>query len=406
MTAPVEDLLCELAPQVLGALVRRHGDFARCEDAVQEAVVAAHAAWTANGLPDAPRAWLRTVATRRLVDDLRATAARERREAAVAQQARLFAPAADEPEAGDDALALLVLCCHPALSPPSQLALTLRAVSGLSTAAVARALLVPAATVGQRISRAKASIRAAGGRFELPGPAELAARLTVVHQVLYLMFNEGWSASEGDELLRPDLTTEALRLARLLHGYLPSSTETTGLLALMLLQDSRRAARTDVDGALVPLAEQDRSRWDGTAIAEGAALVVDALTAGPAGPYALQAAIAAVHAEAPSSAQTDWAQVVGLYDVLQRVAPSPVAELNRAVAVGMAQGPAAGLAVLDALADGPLTAHHRLAAVRAHLLEAAGDHAGAARAYRDAARRAINTREQRFLALRAVRLKG
>lgn len=219
------------------------------------------------------------------------------------------------------------------------------------------------------------------------------------------MFNEGWSASEGDELLRPDLTTEAVRLTRLLHEHLPSSTETAGLLALMLLQDSRRGARTDADGALVPLAEQDRSRWDGTAIAEGAALVVDALTNGPAGPYALQAAIAAVHAEAPSSAQTDWAQVVGLYDALQRVAPSPVAELNRAVAVGMAQGPAAGLAVLDTLADGPLAAHHRLAAVRAHLLEAAGDHAGAARSYQEAAQLAINTREQRFLALRAIQLR-
>lgn len=405
MTAPVEDLLRGLAPQVLGALVRRHGDFARCEDAVQEAVVAAHAAWTADGLPDAPRAWLRTVATRRLVDDLRATAARERREASVAQQARLFAPAADEPEPGDDALALLVLCCHPALSPPSQLALTLRAVIGLSTAAIGRALLVPESTVGQRISRAKASIRAAGGRFALPGPAELATRLPVVHHVLYLMFNEGWSASEGDELLRPDLTTEAVRLTRLLHKYLPSSTETAGLLALMLLQDSRRGARTDADGALVPLAEQDRSRWDGTAIADGAALVVDALTNGPAGPYALQAAIAAVHAEAPSSAQTDWAQVVGLYDALQRVALSPVADLNRAVAVGMAQGPAAGLAVLDTLADGPLAAHHRLAAVRAHLLEAAGDHAGAARSYQEAAQLATNTREQRFLALRAIQLR-
>lgn len=404
MSVPVEDLLRELAPQVLGALVRRHGDFARCEDAVQEAVVAAHAAWSADGLPQQPRAWLRTVATRRLVDDVRATAARERREASVAQHTRLFAPAADVPERGDDGLALLVLCCHPALSAASQLALTLRAVTGLSTAAVARALLVPEATAGQRISRAKASIRAAGGRFTLPGPVELAARVPVVHQVLYLMFNEGWSASEGDELLRPELTTEALRLTRLLHGHLPSSTETTGLLALMLLQDSRRAARTDASGALVPLAEQDRSRWDRSAVAEGAALVVEALTAGPAGPYALQAAIAAVHAQAPSSEQTDWAQVVGLYDALQRLAPNPVVELNRAVAVGMAHGPAAGLAALNTLADGPLAGHHRLAAVQAHLLEAAGNPAAAAEMYRKAARLATNTREQRFLALRASRL--
>jgi predicted RNA polymerase sigma factor len=405
VSLPVEDLLRELAPQVLGALVRRHGNLARCEDAVQDAVVAAHAAWSADGLPREPRAWLRTVATRRLVDDVRATAARERREAAVAQHTRLFAPAADVPERGDDGLALLVLCCHPALSAASQLALTLRAVTGLSTAAVARALLVPEATAGQRISRAKATIRAAGGRFTLPDPAELAARLPVVHQVLYLMFNEGWSASEGDELLRPELTTEALRLARLLHGYLPSSGETTGLLALMLLQDSRRAARTDAGGALVPLAEQDRSRWDQSAVAEGAALVVEALTAGPAGSYALQAAIAAVHAQAPSSERTDWAQVVGLYDALHRLAPNPVVELNRAVAVGMAHGPAAGLAALATLTGGPLAGHHRLAAVQAHLLEAAGDEAAAAERYRTAARLATNAREQRFLALRASRLE-
>jgi predicted RNA polymerase sigma factor len=405
VSLPVEDLLRELAPQVLGALVRRHGNLARCEDAVQDAVVAAHAAWSADGLPREPRAWLRTVATRRLVDDVRATAARERREAAVAQHTRLFAPAADVPERGDDGLALLVLCCHPALSAASQLALTLRAVTGLSTAAVARALLVPEATAGQRISRAKATIRAAGGRFTLPDPAELAARLPVVHQVLYLMFNEGWSASEGDELLRPELTTEALRLGRLLHGYLPSSGETTGLLALMLLQDSRRAARTDAGGALVPLAEQDRSRWDQSAVAEGAALVVEALTAGPAGSYALQAAIAAVHAQAPSSERTDWAQVVGLYDALHRLAPNPVVELNRAVAVGMAHGPAAGLAALATLTGGPLAGHHRLAAVQAHLLEASGDEAAAAEGYRTAARLATNAREQRFLALRASRLE-
>jgi predicted RNA polymerase sigma factor len=405
VSLPVEDLLRELAPQVLGALVRRHGNLARCEDAVQDAVVAAHAAWSADGLPREPRAWLRTVATRRLVDDVRATAARERREAAVAQHTRLFAPAADVPERGDDGLALLVLCCHPALSAASQLALTLRAVTGLSTAAVARALLVPEATAGQRISRAKATLRAAGGRFTLPDPAELAARLPVVHQVLYLMFNEGWSASEGDELLRPELTTEALRLGRLLHGYLPSSGETTGLLALMLLQDSRRAARTDAGGALVPLAEQDRSRWDQSAVAEGAALVVEALTAGPAGSYALQAAIAAVHAQAPSSERTDWAQVVGLYDALHRLAPNPVVELNRAVAVGMAHGPAAGLAALATLTGGPLAGHHRLAAVQAHLLEASGDEAAAAERYRTAARLATNAREQRFLALRASRLE-
>jgi len=401
----VEELLRTLSPQVLGALVRRHGDFARCEDAVQEALVAAHPAWSTDGLPAQPAAWLRTVATRRLVDGLRADAARERREVSVAREARLFAPAADEPEPQDDVLALLFLCCHPALTPGSQLALTLRTVGGLTTAEVARALLVPEATVGQRISRAKAGIRAAGGRFLLPAGDELVARLPVVHQVLYLVFNEGWSASAGQELLRADLTAEALRLARLLHRHLPSSGETAGLLALMLLQDSRRATRTDPSGALVPLAEQDRSAWDRAQVEEAVALLTRALRAGSAGPYQVQAAIAAVHAEAPSAEQTDWAQVAGLYAVLERLAPNPVATLNRAVAVGMAQGPQAGLDLLAGLADGPLAGHHRLSAVRGHLLERAGDRAGAAAAYRVAAARAANVREQRFLALRAARLE-
>jgi RNA polymerase sigma factor (sigma-70 family) len=396
-----EDLLRELAPQVLGALVRRHGDFARCEDAVQEALVAAHAAWT-DQLPDNPRGWLSTVATRRLIDGLRADAARERREEAVAQEARLFAPAADEPEATDDTLALLVLCCHPALTASAQLALTLRAVGGLTTAEIARALLLPEATMGVRISRAKASIRSAGARFVLPPTQELALRLDVVRQILYLMFNEGWSASSGEDLLRPDLTAEALRLTRLLHERLPSSNETTGLLALMLLQDSRRETRIDEAGWLVPLAEQDRSRWDAAAIAEGTALVSQALSTGPAGAYQVQAAIAALHAEAPSTADTDWPQIVGLYEALERIAPNPMVSLNRAVAVGMASGPQAGLALVDELAGGPLAGHHRVAAVRAHLLERAGEHAEAARAYREAAANATNQAEQRFLTLRAT----
>ncbi|MCW2550189.1 MAG: polymerase subunit sigma-24 [Mycobacterium sp.] len=395
-----EDLLRELAPQVLGALVRRHGDFARCEDAVQEALVAAHAAWT-DQLPDNPRGWLSTVATRRLIDGLRADAARERREEEVAQEARLFAPAADEPEATDDTLALLVLCCHPALTASAQLALTLRAVGGLTTAEIARALLLPEATMGVRISRAKASIRSAGARFVLPPTQELALRLDVVRQILYLMFNEGWSASSGEDLLRPDLTAEALRLTRLLHERLPSSNETTGLLALMLLQDSRRETRIDEAGWLVPLAEQDRSRWDAAAIAEGTALVSQALSTGPAGAYQVQAAIAALHAEATSTAETDWPQIVGLYEALERIAPNPMVSLNRAVAVGMASGPQAGLALVDELAGGPLGGHHRVAAVRAHLLERAGEHAEAARAYREAAANATNQAEQRFLTLRA-----
>jgi RNA polymerase sigma factor (sigma-70 family) len=397
----IEDLLRELAPRVLGALMRRHGDFARCEDAVQEALVTAHAAWT-DELPENPRGWLTTVATRRLIDGLRADAARERREEALAQEARLFAPAADEPEATDDTLALLVLCCHPALTASSQLALTLRAVGGLTTAEVARALLLPEATMSVRISRAKASIRSAGARFVLPPTEELALRLDVVRQILYLMFNEGWSASSGEDLLRPDLTAEALRLTRLLHERLPSSNETTGLLALMLLQDSRRETRIDDAGWLVPLADQDRSRWDAAAIAEGTALVSQALSTGPAGAYQVQAAIAALHAEAPNTAETDWPQIVGLYEALERIAPNPMVSLNRAVAVGMASGPQAGLTLVDELAGGPLAEHHRVAAVRAHLLERAGDPAAAARAYREAAARATNQAEQRFLTLRAA----
>lgn len=406
-TRHVEDLLRELAPQVLGALVRRHGDFARCEDATQEALVAAHAAWPATGVPDSPRGWLTTVATRRLVDAVRADAARERREAAVSLQVRLFAPPADEePSERDDSLALLFLCCHPVLRPPAQLALTLRAVGGLSTAEIARVLLLPERTLARRITRAKAEIRAAGARFGLPGGPELLARLDVVHQVLYLMSTEGHSASTGPALRRPELCAEALRLARLLHERLPSSSETTGLLALLLLVDSRRATRQTGDGVLVPLAEQDRTRWDRAAIAEGVVLTEAALRSGPVGPYQVQAAIAALHAEAPSTEDTDWTEIVGLYDVLQRIAPNPVVALNRAVAVGMSEGPAAGLALLDDLAAGPLAGHHRLDAVRAHLLERSGDPSAAAASYRAAASTATNLAEQRFLALRAQQLEA
>jgi len=399
---PVEDLLRTLAPQVLGTLVRRHGNFARCEDAVADAVLDAYASWPGNP-PRQPRGWLTTVATRRLVDGLRSDAARERREAAVAQEARLFAPAADEPEPGDDSLTLLFLCCHPALSQAAQLTLTLRALGGLTTAEIARALLLPESTVAQRISRAKAGIRAAGARFAAPSGPELLGRLAVVHQTLYLMFSEGFSATAGDDLMRSDLTTEAIRLTRQLHERLPSSAETAGLLALMLLHDSRRAARVDASGALVPLAEQDRTRWNGKQIAEGIELITATLTNNPAGPYQVQAAIAAVHAEAPSNDDTDWPQIAGLYAVLERLAPNPVVTLNRAVAVGMARGPQAGLALLDELTES-LAGHHRLAAVRAYLLERAGQQQAAAE-YRAAARLATNLAEQRHLTLRAVQLE-
>ncbi|WP_299040358.1 RNA polymerase sigma factor [uncultured Pseudokineococcus sp.] len=402
-----EDLLRELTPQVLGALLRRHGDFGRCEDALQEALVAAHTAWPVDGVPDSPRGWLTTVATRRLIDAIRADAARQRREVAVSQQVRLFAPAADEePRSGDDSLALLFLCCHPSLTPASQLALTLRAVGGLTTAQIAVALLLPETTVAQRITRAKAAVRAAGARFTLPRGSELLTRLDVVHQVLYLMFTEGHSAAAGPGLRRQELCTEALRLARLLHQRLPSSSETTGLLALLLLVDSRRATRETSDGVLVPLSEQDRTRWDRQAIAEGAALTTSALRSGPLGPYQLQAAIAALHAQAPRSEDTDWEEVVGLYDVLLRIAPNPVVALNRAVAVGMRDGPAAGLALLEDLATGALAGHHRLDAVRAHLLERAGDASAAATAYRAAATRATNLAEQHYLFLRAQEVEA
>ena len=405
---PVEDLLRPLAPQVLGALVRHHGHFDECEDAVQEALIAAARQWPDEGLPDDPRAWLVRVASRRLIDALRRDGARRRREdgvaASLASDAHL-APAADEHPAGhDDTLTLLLLCCHPALTAPSQLALTLRAVGGLTTAEIARAFLVPEATMAQRISRAKQQVRAAGATFSRPTD-DRAARLDVVRHVLYLLFNEGYLASSGAALQRADLTAEAIRLTRRLHALLPDDGEVTGLLALMVLTDARRNARVDAAGALVPLAEQDRSRWDRAAIDEGVALVTEALGGMRLGPYQLQAAIAAVHDEAASSSDTDWLQVLALYDLLARVAPNPVVALNRAVAVAMVLGPEAGLAELDLLAgDERLTAGHRLDATKAHLLELAGHHEEALVAFRAAARATTSLPERRHLDGRAARL--
>jgi RNA polymerase sigma factor (sigma-70 family) len=396
----VEDLLRPLAPQVLGALVRRYGHFDASEDAVQEALVAATRQWPEQGTPDDPRAWLVTVASRRLTDQLRSDEARRRREDATA----LSEP---PPEAADrdDTLTLLLLCCHPALSPPSQLALTLRAVGGLTTGEIAQAFLVPESTMGQRISRAKATIRQAGSSFELPPEDERPERLRVVLQVLYLLFNEGYTTSSGPELLRADLTAEAIRLGRELRRLLPDDGEVAGLLALMLLTDARRAARTAPDGSLVPLAEQDRHGWDRTAIEEGVALVTDALAHTRLGPYQLQAAIAAVHDEAPTAEATDWPQVLALYGLLERMAPNPIVTLNRAVAVAEVHGPAAGLALLDSLAaDDRVGGHHRFHAVRAHLLERTGDVDGARAAYREARRRTTNLPEQRYLDARAARL--
>jgi RNA polymerase sigma factor (sigma-70 family) len=403
-TAPTaEDLLRELAPQVLGALVRRYGHFDVAEDAVQEAMLAASVQWPEAGQPANPAAWLTTVASRRMIDQLRGDEARQRREEAVIVANERVDP--DAVPADDDTLTLLFLCCHPSLSAPSQLALTLRAVGGLTTAEIARAFLVPEATMAQRISRAKQSIKAAGATFRLPPDDERADRLRVVMQVLYLVFNEGYSTSSGDDLQRTDLTAEAIRLARLLHAALPDDGEATGLLALMLLTDARREERTRADGALVTLDEQDRSRWDRALIDEGVALLSGVLGRTPLGPYQLQAAIAAVHDEAPTAADTDWPQILELYTLLDRVAPNPVATLNRVVAVAEVHGPEAGLDLLAALDDDDrIAAHHRAYAVRAHLLERAGDVTGARAAYLEAARRTTSRPEQRHLESRAARL--
>jgi RNA polymerase sigma factor (sigma-70 family) len=401
MAEPFGDLLRDLAPRVLGALVRRHGQFDACEDAVQEALLAATRQWPDDGIPEHPRAWLTTVATRILIDHWRTDSARRRREATAALDPTNQPPAAD-----DDTLVLLLLCCHPALSPPSQLALTLRAAGGLSTAQIAAAFLVPPATMERRISRAKHRIRDTGARFELPAPADRTNRLAVVRHVLYLIFNEGYTTTSGPELTRVDLTAEAIRLARLLHRLLPGETEAAGLLALMLLTDARRAARTDPDGCLVPLAQQRRDQWDSTAITEGQALLARTLGTGPIGTYQIQAAIAALHDEAPTAADTDWPQILALYDVLTQIDPGPVVTLSRAVALAMVHGPTAGLTVLGTLdTDDRLSHSHRLEAVRAHLLEQAGDHTAARDCYLRAARMTASLPEQRYLTRRAAELR-
>jgi RNA polymerase sigma factor (sigma-70 family) len=392
-----EDLLRELAPQVLGVLMRRYGGLDTCEDAVQEALLDAATQWPAAGPPDNPRGWLLTVATRRLTDMLRGESARRRREDAVYLATPPAADDADARSGHDDTLTLLFLCCHPSLSPSSQVALTLRAVGGLTTAEIAQAFGVPEATMAQRISRAKQQIRAAGARFTPPDAADRDQRIRAVQQVLYLVFNEGYTASAGQRLQRTGLTAEGIRLARLLRGLLPGDAETAGLLALLLLTDARRAARATPDGALVPLTEQDRSRWDRRLIAEGAALTEQTLATSRAlGPYQIQAAIAAVHDEAASVADTDWAEILALYDLLAEVSPGPMVALGRAVAIAMVHGPEAGLAATDELA-GPLGKHHRFHAVRGHLHEMAGDSAAAAAGYRTAAALATNIPERRYL---------
>ncbi len=389
----MEDLLRDHAPQVLAALVRRYGHFDTAEDAVQEALLAASTRWPADGLPDDPKAWLITVASRRLTDLLRSQQARREREEAVA---RWTPVPADPPAAGDDTLVLLFMCCHPSLSPASQIALTLRAVGGLTTAEIARAFLVPEATMTRRITRAKQTVK--GQSFGLP--RDRAERLGAVLHVLYLIFNEGYATTSGPDLQRVELAGEAIRLARMLRRTLPGDGEVAGLLSLMLLTDARRHARTGPGGVLIPMDEQDRAKWDRDQIAEGVALLEEALPRGDTGPYQLQAAIAALHDEAPTAGDTDWPQIRALYDLLLRIAPTPVVALNRVVAVAMSEGAEAGLAALASIEP----VDHRVTGVRAHLLEMAGDLAAARAAYLEAAEASTSLPRQRYLQSRAARL--
>lgn len=409
--APAEELLRVLAPQVLGAVARRYADFDACEDAVQEALVAAALQWPEAGVPDNPRGWLIRVASRRMTDQLRSDQARRRREQLAAarepadQQLANAADADTTTTDRDDTLALLFLCCHPGLTPASAIALTLRAIGGLSTAEIARAFFVPEATMAQRISRAKQRIRACGADFRMPSAQEWTLRLGSVLHILYLIFNEGHTATGGALLQRTDLTAEALRLTRLLHRLRPQEAEVAGLLALMLLTDARQAARTDADGSLVPLTEQRRELWDAGQIEEGVALLTRILGTAPVGLYQLQAAIAAVHDEAARAEDTDWPQILALYEVMEQVAPGPAVTLNRAVALAMVHGPRAGLALLGTLeTDERMTQYHRLAAARAHLLELAGDLSEARDCYWQAAQMTASVPEHRYLSLRAARL--
>ena len=400
-TSRIEDLLRGLAPQVLGAVARRYGDIDDAEDAVQEALLAAATQWPAEGTPDNALGWLIAVASRRMVDRLRAEEARRRREVVAASREPADGPTTVPDR--DDSLLLLFLCCHPALTPASAIPLTLRAVGGLTTAEIARAFLVPEETMAQRISRAKQRIKASGAPFALPTAGEWAERLQSVLHVLYLIFTEGYAASTGTQVARSELSAEAIRLTRIVHAALPEDPEVAGLLALMLLNEARRPARTGPGGELVPLAEQDRSRWDSAVIAEGVALVSAALPKGAVGEYQLQAAIAAVHDEAETAGETDWPQILALYGLLERMTGNPMVTLNRAVAAAMVDGPAAGLELLAGL-DERLAGHHRLDAVRAHLLEMDGDPEAAIAHYRTAAGRTTSVAERDYLLMRAGRL--
>ena len=397
--ASFDGLQRELAPQVLAVTIRRFGDFSAAEDAVQEALLAAALHWPAEGVPASPRAWLIQAAGHRMTDQIRSDQARRRREQAAARE-----PAAAEVTDRDDTLKLLFMCCHPALTTPSAIALTLRAVGGLTTAEIASAFLVPEATMAQRISRAKQRIKSSGVPFGMPAPADWARRLRAVLHVLYLVFNEGYTSTAGQHLHRPELSGEAIRLARMVHQLLPADGEVAGLLALMLLTDARRPARVGPGGELIPLAEQDRTCWDQRLIAEGTAVLTQGLATGVVGEYQVQAMIAALHDEAARVEDTDWAQILALYGLLERMTGNPMVTLNRAIAAAMVTGPAAGLQLLEQL-DGPLAGHYRLAAVRAHLYEMAGDTQAALAHYRAAAARTTSIPEQQYLSTRAARLQ-
>jgi RNA polymerase sigma factor (sigma-70 family) len=405
----IEHLLRDLTPQVLGTVVRRFRDFEAAEDAVQEALIAAARQWRRDGLPSDPRAWLTKVAARRMVDQIRSESARRRRESQTAEEA-VYAQDLSAPESSprkDDTLTLLFMCCHPSLTTASAIALTLRAVGGLTTAEIAHAFLVPEATMAQRIGRAKETIKNSGVPFQLPTPEEKTERLRSVLHVLYLVFNEGYTSSAGLALRRDDLSNEAIRLTRMVHNLQPAEPEVTGLLALMLLTDARRLARTGPEGELVPLQQQDRTLWDRQEIAEGIALVTEAFSKGSVGPYQLQAAVAALHDEAARVEETDWPQILALYDVLKRMSDNPLVKLNHAIAAAMVHGAATGLKLLGALeSDSRLAQHHRLDSVRAHLLELSGDRADAVRLYRTAAAKTENIQERNYLLLQAARLSN
>jgi RNA polymerase sigma factor (sigma-70 family) len=402
-TAPeLEHLLRTEAPQVLGALVRRFGHFDIAEDAVQDALLAAAQQWPTHGIPEHPRGWLIRVGYRRMIDQLRADQLRQRREYQMASQPT---PASSDEPAADDSLTLLFLCCHPILSPVSQVALTLRAVGGLTTSEIAHAYGVTEVAMGQRISRAKQQIRSAGGRFVLPSAEDREHRVTAVLQVLYLIFNEGYAVTAGEQLHRVDLTTEAIRLTRMLHGLLPDEPEVAGLLALMLLSDARRPARSTEAGDLITMEHQQRDLWNKALTAEGTALITAAMRRRQVGPYQLQAAIAAMHNGAPSYAETDWPQIAALYAWLEQLTPTPPVRLSRAVAVAMAYGPRRGIALLDSLPDDPLI-RQRERAVRAHLLELDGDTQQAAELFREAATLTGNLAERRYLEGRAQQLES